>query len=111
MSPHVKIKDSSLKPLDVVCREECQDYEAGFWNWMEGLGTGVKKDNPTTWQYPAWPPSFRGIINSLEVAHQAFVWRVRRNPRLLKVHTSSIMYSRVGMNFADKADKKFTAFP
>ena len=66
-------------------REECKEYEDGFWHWMEGLGTGVKRDNPSTWKHPAWPPSYRGIINSLEVAHQAFVWKVRKNPRLLKV--------------------------
>ena len=32
-----------------------------------------------------WPPSFRGIINTLEVAHQDFVWRVRSHPRILQV--------------------------
>ena len=69
----------------IMCREECKEYEDGFWNWMEGLETGVKRDDPKTWEYPNWPPSFRGIINSLEVAHQAFVWKVRKHPRVTEV--------------------------
>jgi len=41
---------------------------------MEGLGSGVRQDDPATWRPPAWPPSYRGILNSLEVAHQVRNW-------------------------------------
>ena len=58
---------------------------SSVWEWLEGLGTGISRDDPKTWQPPGWPPAFKGIINQLEVSHQAFVWGIRGNPRLIKV--------------------------
>jgi hypothetical protein len=62
---------------------------SSVWDWLEGLGTGISRDDPKTWQHPRWPPTFKGIINQLEVSHQAFVWRIRGNPRLIKVSIPS----------------------
>lgn len=89
----------SRKPLDtvdcfvvfilimvtVVCRQECDDYISSLWDWLEGLGTGVKQGDPSTWTTEAWPPTYRGILNTLEIAHQSFVWRIRKQKRLQKV--------------------------
>jgi hypothetical protein len=45
-----------------------------------------RQDDSSTWNDAhGWPPSYKGIINTLEVAHQDFVWRVRKHPRLLQV--------------------------
>ena len=57
--------------------------------WLESLGTGISRHDPATWTPPQWPPSYRGIINTLEVAHQDFVWRMRRHPRLLQARAAS----------------------
>lgn len=65
-----------------TCREECSRYVDSAWAWLEGLGTGVRRDDPRTWEPPAWPPSYRGVINTLEVAHADFVWRVRKHARV-----------------------------
>ncbi|BDA49852.1 hypothetical protein COCOBI_14-4720 [Coccomyxa sp. Obi] len=70
---------------DVLTREECEAYVEGVWDWLEGLGTGINRSDPSTWTGPQWVQSFKGIINSLEVAHQDFVWRVRKHPRLVQI--------------------------
>ena len=62
---------------------------SSVWDWLERLGTGITRDDPKTWQPPCWPPAFKGIINQLEVSHQAFVWRIRGNPCLIKVSLPS----------------------
>ena len=47
-------------------REECEQYVSSVWDWLEGLGTGVSRADPSTWAPPQWPPSYRGVINTLE---------------------------------------------
>lgn len=70
---------------DWLIREECEAYVESVWDWLEGLGTGISRSDPSTWTGPQWVQSFKGIINSLEVAHQDFVWRIRKHPRLVQV--------------------------
>ena len=70
---------------DVLSTVECEEYVSGAWTWLESLDTGIKRGDPATWGDDRWPSSFRGIINTLEVSHQDFVWRVRQNPRILQV--------------------------
>ena len=68
----------------VLSTAECSEYVNGAWSWLESLGTGIDRDDPATWGVDRWPASFRGIINTLEVSHQDFVWRVRQNPKILQ---------------------------
>ncbi len=70
---------------DVLSPTECEQYVNGAWTWLESLETGIKRSDPTTWGDDRWPASFRGIINTLEIAHQDFVWRVRQHPKILQV--------------------------
>ena len=71
--------------LSVLHRSECDAYLDGLWNWLESLGTGISRDDPGTWQAPVWPANFRGIINTLAVSHQPFVWRLRKSDRVRQV--------------------------
>ena len=73
---------------DVVSSGECEQYVNSAWAWLENLDTGIKRNDLTTWGDDRWPPSFRGIINTLEISHQDFVWRVRQHPRILQVIVS-----------------------
>ena len=70
-----------------------------LWDWLEGLGTGISRSDTKTWRSPHWPPAFKGIVNCLEVAHQAFVWRIRGNPRLIKVSLPSICTTGVSSEY------------
>ena len=69
-------------------RQECEEYIASLWDWLEALGTGIQRQDPNTWTPEKWPPTYRGILNSLEIAHQSFVWRVRKNECIRKVSFS-----------------------
>jgi len=78
--------ERSTENCAVICdRTECDQYVASLWDWLEGLGTGIQRNNSASWTPDRWPPTYRGILNTLEVAHQAFVWRVRKQKRVCKV--------------------------
>lgn len=77
--------------IDWLAREECEKYVEGVWDWLEGLGSGVSRSDPSTWTGPQWVQSFKGIVNSLEVAHQDFVWRIRKHPLLVQVPCSPLV--------------------
>ena len=51
------------------------------------------RDNPSTWFDKHWPPTFKGIINVLEIAHQEFVWKIRSYPKVIEAS------SRLGSPF------------
>ena len=70
---------------DVLTAAECTAYIDGAWSWLTSLETGIDRRDPETWGDDRWPSSFRGIINTLEISHQDFVWRVRQNPKVLQV--------------------------
>ncbi|KAL3141513.1 hypothetical protein ABBQ32_004763 [Trebouxia sp. C0010 RCD-2024] len=69
----------------IVSAEECKQYIDSVWQWLESLNTGIKRGDPTTWSDKHWPPTFKGIINVLEVAHQEFVWKIRSHPKVIQV--------------------------
>lgn len=74
---------------DVIPLAECNAYIDGVWRWLESLGTGIRRDDESTWTSDRWPPTFgdgsNGICNRLEVAHQDFVWRIRSDPRVTSI--------------------------
>eukprot|EP00877_Chromochloris_zofingiensis_P007156 jgi/Chrzof1/2694/Cz11g25140.t1 len=69
----------------VLPPDRCESAISAAWDWLESLGTGIKRTDPTTWDASRWPPGNFGIISTLEVAHQGFVWDVRKHPRVVKV--------------------------
>mmetsp|Transcript_11426 Transcript_11426/g.34340 ORF Transcript_11426/g.34340 Transcript_11426/m.34340 type:complete len:460 (+) Transcript_11426:89-1468(+) len=74
---------------DVIPYAECKAYIDRVWGWLEGLGTGIKRNDPSSWSDDRWPPAFgnggNGIVKRLEVAHQDFVWKMRSDPRITAV--------------------------
>lgn len=69
----------------VLSSAECEEYVSAAWAWLESLETGIDRHESTTWGDDRWPSNFRGIINTLEISHQDFVWRVRQHPKILQV--------------------------
>lgn len=55
-----------------------------FWEYVEGLGTGVSRDDPRTWTADRWPsPQFgTGIMPFFGVGQSAFMWYLRGLPRV-----------------------------
>jgi hypothetical protein len=68
----------------MLTEKECQDNIDRLWVWMEGLGRGIKRNDPKTWKSKNWPTSIHGIIQHYRVGHTDFVWNVRSHPNVYK---------------------------
>jgi hypothetical protein len=70
-------KDGYCVVPSVLNEEEVKKAVDGMWEWLEALGTGIKRDNPQTWNHKQWPPISSGIIQDLPVGQEQFVWDIR----------------------------------
>jgi len=63
-----------------------------LWDWLEGLGTGIERDKPSTWKDDAWPdwPGIKkyGSCKRFGAAHQGATWYLRGLPNLKKVFST-----------------------
>ncbi len=55
-----------------------------MWDWLESLGTGLDRNDPSTWTAEKWPQNSRGIISCYNIGHAPFLWKLRQNPRVLE---------------------------
>jgi ectoine hydroxylase-related dioxygenase (phytanoyl-CoA dioxygenase family) len=88
---------------NILTSDESNYYIEEIWLWLEGLGTGIDRTDPTTWRADKWPPATRGIIHDLSVGHADFIWDLRLNPNVLQVFeklwkTSELLVSFDGIN-------------
>jgi hypothetical protein len=62
----------------VVTREACAQYIDRLWTGLEGMGTGLRRDDPATWEDEArWPANVHNIIQQFGVGQWQAVWDVR----------------------------------
>ena len=72
----------------VAGEEEVVKAQALTWEWLESLGTGIKKAEPDTWTHSAWPGHGMGVtMVSQGAAHLGATWYLRGLPRLKEVFT------------------------
>ena len=75
----------------VAGEDEVEKARALTWEWLESLGTGIKKEEPDTWTDEAWPdwPGRKkyGTCKSQGAAHLGATWYLRGLPRLKEVFT------------------------
>lgn len=65
--------------------EEARAICSGFWDWLEDLGVGVKRDDPSTWDPNGpWPRQEKGIIGHFGIGQAAFMWKCRTTPGVLR---------------------------
>ncbi|KAM9969430.1 hypothetical protein ACTFIR_001265 [Dictyostelium discoideum] len=69
----------------VVAKERCKEYLSRFWDWLEGFGSGLKRDRPSTWTSDNWPGNIHGIFQNYALGHQQFVWDVRQETDIMKI--------------------------
>ena len=49
-----------------------------LWDYLEELGTGIKRDDPSTWDSDRWPTAVHGgILPSYGIGHSAAQWYIR----------------------------------
>ncbi|EOD35758.1 hypothetical protein EMIHUDRAFT_227300 [Emiliania huxleyi CCMP1516] len=59
---------------------ECEHALDGLWAWLEGLGTGVERRRPDTWDDERWPRCVEGgILPFHGIGCSEFMWRIRSN--------------------------------
>jgi hypothetical protein len=83
------IKELDVKGYTVIpnifSTRKCNKYIKRVWDWLEGLGTGIKRDDPSTWKNDKWPVNIHGIIQHLKVGHAQFVWDIRCEKKVIEV--------------------------
>ena len=56
------------------------------WAFLEGLGTGIDRDDPATWADDRWPVAVHGgIIPSQGIGHSEAQWFIRSVPAVKSV--------------------------
>jgi len=70
---------------NILTEQECNNNIELIWQWLENLGTGIKKNNPKTWKGFNWPTNIHGIIQHHKIGHTDFAWNVRTHSNVHKV--------------------------
>lgn len=64
---------------------ELEGLRTLFWQFFEGLGTGIDRGDPLTWEDDRWPTNDRGIIHGYNVGWNRCSWALRQHPAVQKV--------------------------
>ena len=76
----------------VASKDQVEEGRRLLWEWLTVLGTGIIRDQPSTWQDTAWPdwPGMKkyGTCKSEGGAHQGATWYLRGLSALKKVFAS-----------------------
>jgi hypothetical protein len=68
---------------EVIKDEEVFHVKNLFWEWLEALGSGIKRDDPETWVDQNWPGSGSiGFFVSYGGCHSKASWYLRTHPRV-----------------------------
>ena len=70
---------------NVLSSKQCDDIIDKAWLWLEGLGTGIRRGDPSTWTDDRWPKNFNGIIQRYRIGHAPFIWQTRTNENVIGV--------------------------
>src|SRR5687767_9853757 len=69
---------------NVITPQKAEEYVKRAWDWLEGLGTGIKRDDIKTQKTDNWPWGGRGIIEYPSPSHEQWVWDARCEPNVIK---------------------------
>ncbi|KAJ3342006.1 hypothetical protein HDU93_003528 [Gonapodya sp. JEL0774] len=103
--------------VQVLTQEELEVLRGDFFDWLEGLGTGFDRKDPTTWTDPGALPV--GVIHKQGISHSQFLWDVRQNEKVIKVFahlwgTEKLLTSFDGASFMQPPEyfpNKWRVFP
>src|SRR5271170_7531037 len=69
---------------NILTPSETASSVASIWNWLESLGTGIERNNSSTWTRESWPLVDHGIIVYPPLYHAPFVWDLRQHPKVVE---------------------------
>ncbi len=79
-------KEGYVRIKGVLSGEEVKEGTNLFWEFMENLGTGIKRDDLATWVNDNWPNTFsNGIIDQYGIGQSKFLWTIRAKENVRKV--------------------------
>eukprot|EP01118_Nematostelium_gracile_P010113 TRINITY_DN3459_c0_g1_i1.p1 TRINITY_DN3459_c0_g1~~TRINITY_DN3459_c0_g1_i1.p1 ORF type:complete len:343 (-),score=77.07 TRINITY_DN3459_c0_g1_i1:85-1113(-) len=74
---------------NVIDEEEISVAKSKFWDFLEGLGTGINRNQKETWRNENWPNSFAyGLISEYGMGQSKVSWYLRSNPKVRKIFSS-----------------------
>lgn len=68
---------------NIYTPDECSKTISSIWNFLENMGTSIKRDKYETWGNKRWPFNDRGLIQHYRVGHEDFVWDARCHPKVI----------------------------
>lgn len=96
----------------VVSPQDCTEFCEEALNWLEKFPHGFKRDDRSTWTSENLPYSVKGgLYNRYSVGHEAFVWKIRTQPKILEVFsqlwgTDDLIASFDGVNISHPVNEK-----
>jgi len=73
---------------NVLSSDEVQEAKGLIWDWMEGLGSGIDRNDINTWINKNWPSKARfgtGVIHTCGVGQSDAQWYIRTRPPVREV--------------------------
>lgn len=82
---HLREHGYQVIDMPVLTHKECEDRISEFWDWLESLGRGIKRNDPKTWMRQAWPANIHGIVQYPSAAHARPTWKIRSHHNVVNV--------------------------
>lgn len=80
-----ELEHNGFSSIPVLSNLESDYYANQLWDWLAGFGTGIKKDDPTTWTNANWPHNSHGLIQHFNSGQSKAVWEVRAKESIMDV--------------------------
>jgi hypothetical protein len=74
---------------NVLAQDELTHSMDLLWKYLEGLGTGIVRDDPATWKDSNWlPDGGKGILFTNSIGQSEFLWYLRGRPLVADIFAS-----------------------
>lgn len=71
---------------NVLNEKEIEHAMNLMWNWLEGLGSGIKRDDITTWTNENWPDRQKnGVLAWNGIGQSEFLWYLRSHSNIIQI--------------------------
>jgi len=71
---------------NVFSEEEVETAKGLFWEWIQGLGSGIDPENSATWTNQNWPDRHpTGVIYTHGIGQSDFMWYCRTRPQVIRI--------------------------
>jgi len=73
----------------VLTKSEVDTASDLMWDWLEGLGSGLQRENADTWVDAAWPGDLEtGIVTTCGAPQSPAAWYLRTRPQVVDAFAS-----------------------